>query len=92
MADVNVLGGVSRSYEVVPDPVRMAAAGITIDVLKAKIEANNRNDGAGRLREGGEVLLVRSEGNITSLDDLRAIVIKVDGMTPVRISVLPKYA
>jgi cobalt-zinc-cadmium resistance protein CzcA len=86
VADVNVLGGVSRSYEVVPDPVRMAAAGITIDVLKAKIEANNRNDGAGRLREGGEVLLVRSEGNITSLDDLRAIVIKVDGMTPVRIS------
>lgn len=86
VADVNVLGGVSRSYEVVPDPVRMTAAGITIDVLKAKIEANNRNDGAGRLREGGEVLLVRSEGNITSLDDLRAIVIKVDGMTPVRIS------
>ncbi len=86
VADVNVLGGVSRSYEVVPDPVRMTAAGMTIDVLKAKIEANNRNDGAGRLREGGEVLLVRSEGNITSLDDLRAIVIKVDGTTPVRVS------
>ena len=86
VADVNVLGGVSRSYEVVPDPVRMAAAGITIDVLKAKIEANNRNDGAGRITEGGEVLLVRSEGNITSLDDLRAIVIKVEGNTPLRVS------
>ena len=86
VADVNVLGGVTRSYEVVPDPVRMAAAGITIDVLKAKIEANNRNDGAGRLSEGGEVLLVRSEGNITSLDDLGAIVIKVDGTTPIRVS------
>lgn len=86
VADVNVLGGVTRSYEVVPDPVRMAAAGITIDVLKSKIEANNRNDGAGRLSEGGEVLLVRSEGNITSLDDLGAIVIKVDGTTPIRVS------
>jgi cobalt-zinc-cadmium resistance protein CzcA len=86
VADVNVLGGVTRSYEVVPDPVRMAAAGITIDVLKAKIESNNRNDGAGRLSEGGEVLLVRTEGNITSLDDLRAIVIKVEGTTPIRVS------
>ena len=86
VADVNVLGGVTRSYEIVPDPVRMSAAGITIDVLKAKIESNNRNDGAGRLSEGGEVLLVRTEGNITSLDDLRAIVIKVDGTTPVRVS------
>ena len=86
VADVNVLGGVTRSYEVVPDPVRMAAAGITIDVLKSKIEANNRNDGAGRLSEGGEVLLVRSEGNITSLNDLGAIVIKVDGTTPIRVS------
>jgi cobalt-zinc-cadmium resistance protein CzcA len=86
VADVNVLGGVSRSYEVVPDPIRMAAAGITIDVLKAKIEANNRNDGAGRITEGGEVLLVRSEGNITSLDDLRAIVIKVEGSSPLRVS------
>ncbi|MDE2431081.1 MAG: efflux RND transporter permease subunit, partial [Burkholderiales bacterium] len=85
VADVNVLGGVTRSYEIVPDPVRMSAAGITIDVLKAKIEANNRNDGAGRLSEGGEVLLVRTEGNITSLDDLRAIVIK-DGSTPIRVS------
>ncbi len=86
VADVNVLGGVTRSYEVVPDPVRMAAAGITIDVLKSKIEANNRNDGAGRLSEGGEVLLVRTEGNITNLDDLGAIVIKVDGTTPIRVS------
>lgn len=86
VADVNVLGGVSRSYEVIPDPVRMAAAGITPDILKAKIEANNRNDGAGRLIEGVEVLLVRSEGNISSLDDLKAIVIKVDGTTLLRIS------
>jgi cobalt-zinc-cadmium resistance protein CzcA len=86
VADVNVLGGVTRSYEVVPDPVRMAAAGITIDVLESKIEANNRNDGAGRLSEGGEVLLVRTEGNISSLDDLGAIVIKVDGTTPIRVS------
>ena len=34
--------------------------------------ANNRNDGAGRLREGEETLLVRAEGAIRTLDDVRA--------------------
>ena len=85
VADVNVLGGVTRTYEIIPDPVRMAAAGVTPQALQAGVEANNRNDGAGRLREGDEVLLVRSESNIRDVDDLRAIVISTrDGM-PVRI-------
>ena len=85
VADVNALGGVVRAYEVVPDPVRMAASGVTITQLKDAIEANNRNDGAGRLGEGDEVLLVRSEGSITSLEDLRAIVITMKDASPIRL-------
>lgn len=86
VADVNVIGGVTRSYEIVPDPVRMSVAGITVDILKEAIEKNNRNDGAGRLSEGGEVLLVRSEGNIRSLSDLGDIVVSLKDGTPIRVS------
>ena len=75
VADVNALGGKVRSFEVVPDATKLAALGVSSAQVKAAIEANNRNDGAGRLGEGGEVLLVRSEGNIKTADDLRAIVI-----------------
>ncbi|MGJ7538496.1 MULTISPECIES: efflux RND transporter permease subunit [unclassified Variovorax] len=75
VADVNALGGKVRSFEVVPDPVKLLALGVSTAQLKSAIEANNRNDGAGRLGEGGEVLLVRSEGNIKTTDDLRAIVV-----------------
>ena len=85
VADVNALGGVVRAYEVVPDPVRMAASGVTVTQMKDAIEANNRNDGAGRLGEGDEVLLVRSEGSITSLEDLRAIVVGMKDGAPVRL-------
>ena len=84
VADVNALGGVVRSFEVVPDPVRLAALGLSINSLQAAIAANNRNDGAGRLSEGDEVLLVRSEGNIRSLDDLRAVVVTRKDGVPVR--------
>ena len=64
VADVNVLGGYARSYEVVPDPMRMAARGVDALQLEAAVAANNRNDGAGRINEGEEALLVRSEGQI----------------------------
>ncbi len=85
VADVNALGGVVRAYEIVPDPVRMAASGVTISQLKDAVETNNRNDGAGRLREGDEVLLVRTEGSVNSLEDLRAIVVTMNAGSPVRL-------
>ena len=85
VADVNALGGVVRAFEVVPDPLKMAASGVTMAQLKEAIDANNRNDGAGRLGEGDEVLLVRSEGSVTNLDDLRAIVVVVKDGAPVRV-------
>jgi cobalt-zinc-cadmium resistance protein CzcA len=64
VADVNSLGGFVTTFEVVPDNGRMAANGIQLSELRDAIAANNRNDGAGRLDEGEEALLVRSEGAI----------------------------
>ena len=88
VADVNALGGVVRAFEVVPNTLAMAAGGVTLAQLSEAIRANNRNDGAGRLGEGDEVLLVRSEGSITSLDDLRAVVVTVQNGVPLRVGAL----
>lgn len=85
VADVNALGGVVRAYEVVPNLAAMASGGVTMTQLKQAIEVNNRNDGAGRLGEGDEVLLVRSEGSITSLEDLRAVVVGMKDGAPLRV-------
>ena len=88
VADVNALGGVVRAFEVVPNSLAMAAGGVTLAQLSEAIRANNRNDGAGRLGDGDEVLLVRSEGSITSLDDLRAVVVTVQNGAPLRVGAL----
>ncbi|MFP5344166.1 MAG: efflux RND transporter permease subunit, partial [Gammaproteobacteria bacterium] len=85
VADVNALGGLVRSFEVAPDAMALRARGIGLDELQAALETNNRNDGAGRLTDGEEVLLVRSEGTIKTLDDLRAIVVASRDGTPVRV-------
>lgn len=85
VADVNALGGVVRAFEVIPDYVKMAASGVTIKQIKEAIDANNRNDGAGRLGEGDEVMLVRSEGSVLNLSDLQAIVVTMKDGVPIRL-------
>jgi cobalt-zinc-cadmium resistance protein CzcA len=85
VADVNSLGGVVRSFEIVPDNGRMYARGVALDTLQQALELNNRNDGAGRLGDGEESLLVRAEGRFKSVDDVRNTVIKSEMGMPVRI-------
>jgi len=86
VADVNALGGLVRSYEVIPDNAGMRALDITIDDLRTALKQNNRNDGAGRLNDGEEALLVRTEGSIQTLDDVRNIVVRADALEPVRVA------
>ncbi len=73
------------AFEVVPDIAALRARGVTLAELQHALEANNRNDGAGRLRDGEEALLVRVEGSVRTLDDLRAIVVARRDGVPVRV-------
>ncbi|MCK9605456.1 MAG: CusA/CzcA family heavy metal efflux RND transporter [Methylomonas sp.] len=99
VADVNALGGLVRSFEVVPNNMRMASRNINMNQLTAALQSNNRNDGAGRLTEGEEALIVRAEGRIKTEQDVRAIVIaqnngqpiRVDDVAEVRIGALTRY-
>ena len=99
VADVNALGGFVRSFEIVPDPIRMAARSVDAGMLEAAVADNNRNDGAGRMSEGEEALLVRSQGRIRTLDDLQSIVIDerdgtsitVADVASVRIGAITRY-
>ena len=86
VADVNSLGGEAKTFEVVPEPQLLAARGLALKDLQAVLETNNRNDGAGRLRDGEESLLVRAEGAIRTLDDVRAIVLQARDGKVVRVS------
>ncbi|MCK4841406.1 MAG: efflux RND transporter permease subunit [Methylococcales bacterium] len=86
VADVNALGGLVRSFEVSPDNRRMSARNISIEKLIEALQNNNRNDGAGRLTEGEEALIVRVEGRIHTLDDVRSIIVEQNQDTPITIA------
>ena len=103
VADVNSLGGYVRTFEVVPNLLALKARDLTLEDLRRALEANNRNEGAGRLGEGEESLLVRVEGSVKTLDDLRAILVpdphtshpphvtRVGDVATVRIGSLARY-
>ena len=85
VADVNALGGKAKSFEVVPNLNAMQARGITLVTLQNALERNNRNDGAGRLSQGEEAIIVRSEGRINSINDILNTVIKAENGAMVKV-------
>ncbi|WP_432742844.1 CusA/CzcA family heavy metal efflux RND transporter [Methylobacter sp. G7] len=85
VADVNSLGGMVRSFEVIPDNTRLSARGISIAQLSTALQNNNRNDGAGRITDGEEALIVRAEGRIKTLDDVGVIVVDNKNGTPITV-------
>ena len=99
VADVNTLGGEVQTFEVVPDVAALAARRVSLQQLQDALAANNRNDGAGRLSSGEESLLVRSDGSIRSLDDVRAIAViqrngeavRVGDVATVQLGALTRY-
>lgn len=100
VADVNALGGEVQTFEVVPQTARMAALGIPMSELRQALASNNSNDGAGRITAGEESLVVRIEGAVKTLDDLRAIrlspargggVVLLDDVATVRTGALTRY-
>ncbi|MEL4255625.1 CusA/CzcA family heavy metal efflux RND transporter [Shewanella xiamenensis] len=78
VADVNILGGYAKSFSISPNPAAMTAAGVSFAALQQAIVENNHNEGAGKLTIGTDTIIVRSEGRIDDIDELKQLVIKAD--------------
>jgi len=86
VADVNALGGFVKTYQVKPRRDAMVRLGVDNDAIVMALSENNRNDGAGRLDQGEEALLVRVSGAIENLDDIRNILVETGNDTRVPMS------
>jgi cobalt-zinc-cadmium resistance protein CzcA len=86
VAEINSIGGYVKQYQVLVNPLKMQQYGVTIHDVEEALARNNANSSGGLLPKGPEFFLIRSVGLIQNLDDIRAIVLKEVGATPVRIS------
>ncbi len=85
VAEVNSLGGEVKVYEVVADPVALSSYGLGIDDLESALQANNRNAGGDRINRNNEVLLVRTIGQLRTMEDISNITIASDNGMPVHV-------
>jgi copper/silver efflux system protein len=84
VAEVATIGGMVRQYQVVLDPDRLRAYGLSHARVLAALEGANRETGGGVLEMGEAEYMVRSNGYLRTLDDFRAIPLMAsDAGTPV---------
>ena len=85
VVEVNSFGGYLKQYEVAVTPARLKAFGIGIGEVFAALENANENTGGAYIEQNANAYFIRSEGLAKSMDDIRQIVVKTEGGTPVRI-------
>ncbi len=78
VAGVNVFGGVERQMEVVVDPARMARYRLTVPRVVSALRAANASVSAGSVDEGKRRYVVRSEGEFTTPEQVRAVLLRTD--------------
>ncbi|RYZ63304.1 MAG: efflux RND transporter permease subunit, partial [Proteobacteria bacterium] len=79
IVEVNSFGGEERQYQVVLDPKRLQAAGISVAQVVEALEKSNANAGGGYIQHNREQFVIGASGLVKDIDDLRRVVI---GATP----------
>ncbi|GGD65682.1 efflux RND transporter permease subunit [Lacimicrobium alkaliphilum] len=86
VTEINAVGGYEREYQVAPMPGRMLAYKVSMEDIFRALRLNNNNVGAGYIERNGEQWLVRSPGQLKSLEEIGQVVITKRDDAPVRIS------
>ncbi len=76
VVDVNAFGGQRKQYQVVVDPARLKAAGVSVDQVAEAIAANNANAGGGYVEHAREHVVIGLDGILHGPRDLETIVVR----------------
>ena len=76
VAEVASIGGMVKQYQVVLDPVRLAAYGVTQAETVEAIQRANQETGGSVLELAEAEYMVRAGGYLKTLDDFRAVPLK----------------
>jgi cobalt-zinc-cadmium resistance protein CzcA len=79
IVEVNSFGGEDKQYQVVVDPKRLQAMGLSIGEVIHALERANANAGGGYVEHNREQIVIGTVGLVASLDDLKSVVV---GATP----------
>ncbi|HYE58244.1 MAG TPA: CusA/CzcA family heavy metal efflux RND transporter, partial [Rhodothermales bacterium] len=85
VSEVATVGGFEKQYQVIADPQRMAAYGVSIGEVREALARSNRDVGGRALEMAEREVVVRGRGYLRGTDDIRAVVVRAEGGVPVTV-------
>jgi Cu(I)/Ag(I) efflux system membrane protein CusA/SilA len=85
VAEVASVGGFVKQYNIVIDPLRLRAQGISLAMVRDAVRASNQDVGGRTLELSEFEFMVRGRGYIKSLGDIENIVLKTAKGVPLRV-------
>ena len=86
VVDVSSFGGITREYQVILDPEKLIAYGLSVAQVKQQLTANNTNAGGSFIEQGAQQINVREVGLFTNTTDISQTVLKAQNGTALRVS------
>ena len=83
VSQVTVVGGDEKQYQVLADPLRMEAFGVTMEELENACTSLSVNSEGGIVRDRGNEYALRGIARTTDLDELGATLVRISGSDPV---------
>ena len=84
VAEVASIGGFVKQYQVTVDPDRLRAYGLSLNAVAMAVKRSNGEVGGRSIEMGEKEFMLRVKGYISSLDDLRKVVVGTGpGGTPI---------
>jgi len=90
VAEVASVGGFIKQYNIVVDPLRLRAQGISLSMVRDAVRASNRDVGGRTLELSEFEFMVRGRGYIKSIADIEDIVLKTEQGVPLRLKDVAK--
>ena len=85
VAEVASIGGFVKQYNVIVDPARLRAQGISLQKIREAVRASNADVGGRTIELSEFEFMVRGRGYIKSTKDIENIVLKTENGTPLRL-------
>lgn len=92
VAEVLNMGGGLKQAQVLPDPWRMQASGVTIEELEEAVSEAATNTTGGFIDSGAQEIMVRNLAMTVDLDDIAKTIIKVSSGRSIAVSDVAKVA
>lgn len=90
--EVNSIGGYNKQYHVMPNPEKLLYHHVSLEDVAVALRSNNDNRGAGYIEANGQQLLVRSQGQLVTIEEIRQVIIKQNDGVPVKIDDVAEVA